>query len=239
METKLENLPTSVAHKPTPWNTCLWLMYEDSFNFQWDEGQPSATEKYARAFGLDVKTFMDDVSAQSGIDSFYNVTTACTSDSECQGTCAIRTDATSGYCIAKWYGFSHAWAPASLFEPEPKCPVTINGITFEPVDLEGLITAIYDGANISTVFTGNRFNGANYSEDQYGRKLDPTYRDSNPGFFHIATTNMLGKLNTPFIIDRNTDAGVWNIAVGGFKVYNQTAMTPAEAAQKFYAVDSL
>ncbi|GMF45012.1 unnamed protein product [Phytophthora lilii] len=227
------------VRKPTPWNTRLWLTYEDSFNIQWDEGQPSATEKYAKVFGLDVKTFMDGVSSQSGVDSFFNASTVCTSDADCDASfCGIRTNATSGYCIAPWYGFSHAWAPAALNEKEPRCPVTFNGVTFQPMDLEGLITAVYSAANISTVFTGHRFNGDDYSVDQYGRILDPTYRDLNPGFAHIAAANMLGRLNTPFIIDGNTDYPVWNIAVGRFEVYNQTAMTPAEAAQKFYAVDS-
>ncbi|GMF10251.1 unnamed protein product [Phytophthora lilii] len=123
METQLENLPTSVVHTPTPWNTRLWLMYEDSFNFQWDEGQPSATEKYARAFGLDVKTFMDGLSAKTGIDSFFNVTDACTSDNDCHwASCGIRANATSGYCIPQWYGFSHAWAPAALLSRNPNPP---------------------------------------------------------------------------------------------------------------------
>ncbi|GMF45011.1 unnamed protein product [Phytophthora lilii] len=86
METKLEALPTMAVRKPTPWNTRLWLTYEDSFNFQWDEGQPSATEKYAKVFGLDVKTFMDGVSSQSGVDSFFNASTVCTSDADCDAS---------------------------------------------------------------------------------------------------------------------------------------------------------
>ncbi|KAF1788864.1 Transglutaminase elicitor [Phytophthora cactorum] len=120
MERKLKNLPTSAIQHPSPWNGPSWLTYQDGINYEWKKGQPSPAEKYATAFGLDVKDFMDKVSAQSGIDSQKNFSTSCTSDSDCDYTmCAIRTNATSGYCIEAWYGLSHALAPASVLEKEP------------------------------------------------------------------------------------------------------------------------
>ncbi|ETK71792.1 hypothetical protein F441_21512 [Phytophthora nicotianae CJ01A1] len=245
MEKKLKNLPTSASHHPLPWNGPSWLTYQDSINYEWKKGQPSPAEKYATAFGLNVNDFMNKVSAQSGIDSQKNVSTSCTTGKDCDSSweltmCAIRTNATSGYCIPSWYGLSHAWAPASVIEKEPLCPVVFNGVSFHPIDIMGLITQIYDDANVDVpvVFTGSRYSGGNDSTDSYGRSSDYSYRDVNPGFFHIAASNLLGKLNHTFIIDKYPSYGVWNLPVYGFKVLEQTSMTLKEAAQNFYHVET-
>ncbi|KAF1786922.1 Transglutaminase elicitor [Phytophthora cactorum] len=187
MERKLKNLPTSAIHHPSP------------INYEWKKGQPSPAEKYATAFGLDVKDFMDKhiVHLEQRL-RLHNV--------------RYPYNATSGYCIEAWYGLSHALAPASVLEKEPVCPVTFNGVNFHPIDIKGLITDIYDDVD----------------------ELDYRYRDVNPGFFHIAATNLLGKLNHTFIIDRNPDYIVWNQPVYGFEVYEQTRMALKEAAQTFY-----
>ncbi|KAG6953012.1 hypothetical protein JG688_00013025, partial [Phytophthora aleatoria] len=173
MKRKLKNLPTSAIHDPSPWNGPSWLTYQDGINYEWKKGQPSPAEKYATAFGLNVTDFMDKVSAQNGIDSQKNFSTSCTSNNDCDYTmCAIRTNATSGYCIEAWYGMSGALAPASVLEKEPVCPVTFNGVIFHPIDIKGLITDIYDDVDVSTVFTGSRYNGGNGSVDAYGRSSD-------------------------------------------------------------------
>ncbi|KAF4028393.1 Transglutaminase elicitor [Phytophthora infestans] len=240
MEMKLSNLPSSATYSPSPWNSLLWHTYNDSINYQWSEGQPSATEKYATAFGLDVKTLMDSVSISSGVDSM-NYSIVCTSDSDCDTPwehCGIRAEASSGYCIDAAYGLSHAWAPASVLEKEPKCPVTFSGVTFEPLDIKALLMRIYDTASISTVFTGVRYSGGNFSVDNHGRNEDPAYRDLNPGFFHIAATNILGKHKATFIVDRYASYEVWNQPVDGFTVHEQKVMTPEEAAQTFYRLQT-
>ncbi|KAG3107470.1 hypothetical protein PI124_g16836 [Phytophthora idaei] len=206
MERKLKNLPTLAIHESSPWNGPSWLTYQDGINYEWKKGQPSPAEKYATAFDLNVTDFMDKVSAQNGIDSQKNFSTSCTSNNDCDYTmCAIRTNATSSYCIEAWYG---------------------------------LITDIYDNVDVSTVFTGSRYNGGNGSIDAYGRSSDYRYRDVNPGFFHIAATNLLGKLNHTFIIDRHPGYIVWNQPVYGFDVYEQTNMALKEAAQTFYHLET-
>ncbi|KAG1698001.1 hypothetical protein DVH05_015485 [Phytophthora capsici] len=239
MERKLRNLPTSTTHSSPPWSGGNWLVNVDSINYVWDQGQPSAAEKYATAFGLDVKTFMDDVSAQNGIDSVQNAT-ECTEDKECYEDliCAKRAGKSSGRCLPTWWGMGNAWAAAATLEKEPKCPVTFNGVTFQPMDIKALVTDIYDSANVSYVFTGSRYNGYEDSIDDYGRHTDASYRDLNPGFLHIAATNMLGLLNTTFIVDKDPDYVVWNQPVVGFEVREQMNMTPAEAAKKLYGLDT-
>ncbi|OWZ14725.1 hypothetical protein PHMEG_00011748 [Phytophthora megakarya] len=262
-ELKLKNLPASSAFKPAPWTGSPWPIYQDSINCEWDPNQPSPAEKYAKAFGLDVKTFMDSVSAQNGIDSMIPANaTACSADTECNRedanlVCAKRAGKTSGICITMWYAMDQAWVQAAIFEKEPKCTVTHNGVTFQPMDIKGLITDVYADVDLSYVFTGSRFRGnINDKVDQYGRHSvlnmkcfgegsvdnpsshsDRTYRDLNPGFLHIAATNMLGRLNSTFVFDKEANYGVINQPAVGFEVDEQTVMTTAEDAKKFYKLD--
>ncbi|GMG16563.1 unnamed protein product [Phytophthora fragariaefolia] len=241
MEANLANLPTVGVHTPSPWPGPYWPTYQDGINVVWSPGEPSAAEKYATAFGLDVTDFMDKVSKDNGIDSMSSHT-VCSSDSDCSSltdgsSCAIRAGKTSGYCIPTWYGICHAWTPAAMLEDEPQCAVTYNGVTFQPMDIKALLSDVYDGATVTTVFTGTRYNGGTDSTDEYGRHSSDSYRDLNPAYFHIAAANLLGKLNATFIADVTAGSEVWNQPVRGFKVYEQTNMTLAEAAQTFYGLD--
>ncbi|KAG7386057.1 hypothetical protein PHYPSEUDO_000725 [Phytophthora pseudosyringae] len=170
MEMTLKNLPTEGVHTPSPWPGPYWPTYQDGINVQWSQGEASPAEKYATAFGLDPTDFMDKVSKDNGIDSMSS-RTKCSSNNDCASltdgsACAMRAGASSGYCIPTWFGICHAWTPASMMEAEPNCPVTHNGVTFHPMDLKALISDIYDGASVSTVFTGSRFNGGTDSPDE-------------------------------------------------------------------------
>ncbi|OWY99932.1 Transglutaminase elicitor, partial [Phytophthora megakarya] len=242
METKLKNLPTTAVYKHSPWAGSNWPTYLDSINYNWNKDQLSPAEKYATAFGLNVTKFMDNVSAQNGINANMN-RTECTTNQECfdpnvDTVCGKRVGNDSGYCIPTWFGICNAWAPAAILEQEPNCPVTYNGVTFQPMDIKALVTDIYDDANLTGVFTGARYYGTDDSINEYGSHTDNSYRDLNPGYFHIAAANLLGLLNTTFIIDRDAGVEVWNQPVVGFKVYEQTAMTTTEAAQTFYGLES-
>ncbi|KAG1697992.1 hypothetical protein DVH05_015476 [Phytophthora capsici] len=241
METTLANLPTVGVHTPSPWPGPYWPTYQDSINVIWSPGEPSPAEKYATAFGLDVTDFMDKVSADNGIDSMSSHT-VCSSDSDCSSltdgsSCAIRAGKTSGYCIPTWYGICHAWTPAAMLEEEPQCAVTYNGVAFQPLDIKALISDVYDGATVTTVFTGTRYNGGTDSTDEYGRHSSDAYRDLNPAYFHIAAANLLGNLNATFIADVTAGSEVWNQPVRGFKVYEQTEMSLEEAASTFYGLE--
>jgi hypothetical protein len=242
MEMNLKKLPTTGVHTPAPWAGPYWPTYQDSINVKWNQGQPSAAEKYAKAFGKDVATFMNNVSKKNGIDS-QSTRRKCSSNNDCSGLtdgsqCSIRAGKTSGYCIPTWFGICHAWAPAAILEAEPNCPVTHNGVTFQPMDLKALVSSIYDGAKISTVFTGARFNGGTDTTDSYGRHSNNAFRDLNPAYFHIASANLLGKLNTTFVVDVTAGSEVWNQPVRGFKVYEKTAMSLASAAKTFYGLQT-
>ncbi|KAK1937014.1 Peptidyl-prolyl cis-trans isomerase H [Phytophthora citrophthora] len=235
----------SSGHAPsTPWASSYWPTFQDSINHAWKRGEPSPSEKYATAFGLNVKEFKNKISARNGVDSRRR-STPCTEDSDCEGrndgsVCGKRDGLTSGYCIPGWFGICHAWAPAAILEPEPQCDVTKNGVTFHVMDIKGLITSIYDGAAIKTVFTGARFNGPDSpaNKDQYGRFMDAARRDLGPGYFHIAITNIMGKQKRSFVVDVTAGAEVWNQPVRSFKVQKMDLVNTHMASMQYFGVSS-
>jgi hypothetical protein len=224
-----------------PWPSSYWPTYEDGINYVWnaaDRMPPS--EKYARAYGLDPAEFTKKVSQTSGIMS-QSMRTKCTQTSDCaplkdSSACAKRTGETSGFCIPTWFGVCHAWAPAAIEEREPRCAVTKNGVTFQPFDIKALITQMYDGANLDTIFTGTRFNGPDQPVrlDNFDRYIDPTRRDMGPGFFHIALVNILGIRKASVVVDVDQDSQVWNQPVRGYEVMSATTLTPSQASQTFF-----
>ncbi|EEY60772.1 glycoprotein elicitor-like protein [Phytophthora infestans T30-4] len=204
----------------TPWASSYWPTYQDSINHVWKTGEASASEKYAKA-------------------------PVCTTSSDCTSrkdgsVCAKRDGMSSGYCIPAWLGICHAWAPAAILEPEPQCDVTKNGVTFHVMDIKGLLTSLYDGASIKTVFTGARFNGSDSpaNKDQYGRFTDASRRDLGAGFFHIAITNIMAKHNQPFVVDVTSGAEVWNQPVRSFKVQNMDLVDTHVASMRYFGVPS-
>ncbi|CAH0489032.1 unnamed protein product [Peronospora farinosa] len=247
LETDLTKLSSKCARHPTPWPSGYWPAYADSINFLWNKKTNiSASEKYAKAFGHDVKTFMDEVSSTRGIDYMMKMKKKpCTTRADCKEVgddsfCGIRAGKKKGYCIPKWPGICHAWAPASILEPEPICPVEHNGVVFEPFDIKALITMTYDGSKIPTIFTGRRFSGndtRDNGKDQYGRFLDGNRRDISPGYFHIAATNILCGFQYSFIIDISAGNEVWNQPVSSFEITRMSWMTPTDAAKKYFKVD--
>ncbi|KAJ0409636.1 hypothetical protein P43SY_008508 [Pythium insidiosum] len=225
---------------PAPWPASYWPTYLDSINYRFVPSDPSPAEKYAQAFGFDVKDFSDRVSGGKGIDLWYD-RKPCRQDWDCSGlgdgsTCAIRRGKTSGVCIPRWWGICHAWAPASILEPEPKCNVQKNGVTFTPRDLKGLMTAIYDDAKLGVVFTGARYDGSASSakKDKYGRYVDAALRDIGPGFFHIAVTNIMGRFKKSFVVDVTADAPVWNQPVLGYDIQELRIVDTAAASMQFF-----
>nr|CAL47420.1 transglutaminase elicitor precursor [Phytophthora cinnamomi] len=243
MEMNLQKLPTVGVYTPSPWAGPYWPTYQDSINVCLGARDSRvllrSTPKALRQ-GTSRRFMGCRVRRNNGVDS-QSGRKKCTSDNDCSALangsgCAIRDGDTSGYCIPMWFGICHAWAPAAILEAEPNCPVTHNGVTFQPLDIKALISSVYDGAGVGTVFTGARFNGGTDSTDEYGRHSNNAFRDLNPAYFHIASANLLGNLKATFVVDVTAGAEVWNQPVRGFKVYEQTSMTPKKAAHPFYGL---
>jgi hypothetical protein len=242
--TTLKEQYASAAAPSTPWPGSYWPTYQDSINVIWKSGEKSASEKYAKAYGLDPTDFKDKVSANNGIDS-RSSSTQCTADTDCTSrndgsVCSKRKGATSGYCIPTWYGICHAWSPAALLEEEPQCDVVKNGQTFHVMDIKALMTDLYDGAGITTVFTGARFNGPDtpVSLDSYGRYQSATRRDLGAGFFHIAIANILGKHKQSFVADVTAGSQVWNQPVRSYSVQTMELVDTAQASQQYFGTST-
>jgi hypothetical protein len=232
------------AFKDAPWPSSYWPIYADGINARWDQSQKSPAEKYALGFGLDPKNFMDKVSKNNGILS-QKTRRKCKQTSDCDSLkdgsfCGIRAGETSGFCIPGWFGICHAWAPAAILEAEPKCAVTRGNVTFQPFDIKALLTQVYDGAEITTVFTGARFNGPDDPADldQYGRYKDAARRDIGPGFFHIAITNIMARFKKSFVVDVTAGAQVWNQPVRNYDVVEMKEMDMTEASLQFFKTPS-
>ncbi|EGZ06319.1 hypothetical protein PHYSODRAFT_246587 [Phytophthora sojae] len=215
---------TSGSAPTTPWASSYWSTFQDGINRVWKAGEPSPSEKYAVADGL-------------------NSSTPCTADADCTNrkdgsVCAKRDGSTAGYCIPTWFGICHAWAPAAILEPEPQCDVTKNGVTFRVFDIKALVTTLYGGASIRTVFTGARFNGPDTpaTKDQYGRFTNAARRDMGAGFFHIAIANIMGKQKRSFVVDVTAGAEVWNQPVRSFVVRNMDLVNTRTASMKYFGI---
>lgn len=243
MEVNFNTLKSQYASgtAPTiPWAGSYWPMFQDSINYRWQSSEPSAAEKYAKAYGLDATTFMNKISAKTGVDS-QKSSRSCASDNDCSGlndgsACAKREGASTGRCIPTWYGICHAWSPAAILEAEPQCDVTKNNVTFHVFDIKALATYVYDGAAVKTVFTGARFNGPDSpaTTDQYGRYTNAARRDLGPGYFHIAIANIMGKQNRSFVVDVTAGAEVWNQPVRSYSVQQMNIVNTRTASRKFF-----
>ncbi|KAL4146274.1 hypothetical protein PRNP1_012142 [Phytophthora ramorum] len=239
--TTLKNQFSYASAPNAPWPGSYWPTFQDGINHVWKGGEACASEKYAKAYGLDVEDFKNKISANNGVDSRKSSST-CSRKSDCASgsECAKRDRSSTGYCIPSWYGICHAWAPAALLEQEPKCNVELNGVKFHVMDIKALLTEVYDGADIPTVFTGARFNGPDSPSaiDQYRRFTDATRRDMGAGFFHIAISNIMGKHQHPFIIDVAADSEVWNQPVWSYNVESMEIIDTAEACGKHFGTTS-
>jgi hypothetical protein len=108
-----------------------------------------------------------------------------------------------------WEGYCHAWAAASIMEPEPTGLRIVNAgdkeVQFSVGDQKALLTVCYDVAPIDR--WGERWNSDGYdatdiSPDKLLELLD----------YHIRSNN------TPFVLDIEPDSEVWNHPVYAYAV---------------------
>ncbi|MFT3713331.1 MAG: hypothetical protein QM817_37220 [Archangium sp.] len=245
LELRFDALPLQGEASVIPWAGSYWPTYEDNINYRWAGAQSdSPSLKYEKAFG---GTGVEDaVSRNHGIES---VSKTCTETTQCDSflgeTCAKRPGRTEGRCVATWWGICHAWTPASILFPEPRNPVTKNGITFEVQDLKALASLVHNSTR--TKFVSLRCNKHNTTPDGTGIRLDPygrpidadrECRDTNAGTYHVLLANYLGLMRQSFAEDRTNSYEVWNQPLRGFKVTSQREVTAREANQLIGVTES-
>jgi hypothetical protein len=235
LELTAANLPMTGQARNIPWAASYWPIYQDNINYKWNGATTDApSTKYGKAFGL---TGVEDaVSKAHGIDAHAGATT-CTQDSDCKSdlaeACAKRDGQTSGKCIPTWFGICHAWAPLAILLPEPKKPVTHNGVEFKINDIKALLTLVHD--RTESRFVSLRCDQLDSQQevnfDKYGRPTGASTgcKDTNPGTFHVLMTNYLGKQGESFVYDRTWDGEVWNQPLRGYRITSMAEVTALDA----------
>lgn len=239
LEYRIDALPMSGEAANIPWAGSYWPTYQDNINFKWGGANTdSPAKKYERAFYPDGGTKVEDlVSRYHGIDS---VQKSCQAETDCSSefgeVCARRDGADAGRCVATWWGICHAWAPASILLPEPRYPVTKNGITFQPQDLKALGSLVYN--NTTSKFVSLRCNkqnslpdGGGIQYDEYGRPTDAhrECRDTNAGTYHVLLANYLGIQKQSFVEDRTYNYEVWNQPLRSYSITQKLEVSANDA----------
>ncbi len=97
-----------------------------------------------------------------------------------------------------WYGHCNGWTAAAIRHAEPQHSVTMNGITFTPADIKGLLAEIYI-YNDHTVLTGEDTN-------------------INAGVFHALITNWLGRGSHALAMEADPTDEKWNYPIYAYAV---------------------
>jgi hypothetical protein len=138
--------------------------------------------------------------------------------------------------VPTWRGICDGWSAAAQMMPRPVKSVILTtpqgtGITFFPEDIKALGSLLYARAQDNVIFLGKRcypvvgvFTGG----------CDAT----NPGAFHKAIANRVGKLKKSFNADISTTSEVWNYPVKSYKFtyYNVFSDVESTDFKKVYEV---
>ena len=142
----------------------------------------------------------------------------------------------AGY-VETWMGICHGWAPASYMLPRPIKTIEVTAVDgytkvkFRPSDLKSLASQLWATGQQQTKIIGGRCNKKNPRTDRRtGRILDQECFDNNPGTWHLAVTNQLGRLQKTFVMDATYDYEVWNHPVTeySYTYFNPKTMQEAE-----------
>ncbi len=222
---EVAQLPVEGHSKSVPIAGDYWATARDSINYRWNGSEPSPAEKVEAGLGL--RGFAKHITENYGI--YQSQFRHCKESSECSdlmdgSSCVTprETDGSDkpGRCIPGWWGICHGWAPYAFSEPAATKPVTKNGVTFYPGDLTALMSLVY-GEDLPTKFLSGRCNleDKKITYDASGRAVPGECRD-NPGAIFVVATNLLGKRQQAFVVDRTVDWEVWNQPVEGYKITN-------------------
>lgn len=118
-----------------------------------------------------------------------------------------------------WYGHCNGWSAASIRHAEPRNRVTRNGQVFQPHHIKALLTEINMNAKFNRYLAGVPCRQASPRLSAASRQ-DPavmsTCEDVNPGTFHLALANWLGKAGHPVVFDMSPGEQLWNYPVYDF-----------------------
>lgn len=115
--------------------------------------------------------------------------------------------------IPSWVGACHGTAPSALRHSRPAHAITVlsadgkHHIVFYPSDIKALLAHAWATNGGPSAVMGSRC-----------QQIKGSCKDTNPGSFHLALTNLIGLNNKPIIIDTDSGPQVWNRPVISYKL---------------------
>jgi hypothetical protein len=149
--------------------------------------------------------------------------------------------------VESWMGLCHGWAAAAYLDARPTQAVQMTAvdgtkINFYPDDIKAL--SVLKWSNGSAVLNGvaaNRFIGGRCNskepkiDEASGRIDDQECFDTNPGTFHLALVNQIGRNKRSMVMDATFDYEVWNQPI---KSYSYQFFNPKTKARASNFVDA-
>lgn len=240
MTRKVAELPAAGESERKPFPSNWWPMRKGGIAWRWlGESTLSPAEKYdtltdranirSVTMTLAQKDYKGDPVNEDAQPETFEIGRATEWEHKNHGRYGTRDP-------ESWYGHCNGWASYVINEDEPMRPVSVRYdaatrritecanasadgcIKFELGDINALGAELYwaDAARM----LGRRCEEAesDFTFDAHGRVDKVECRDGNAGSFHIVVTNMLGRLNRPFIVDLTADREVWNFPVYKYEV---------------------
>lgn len=158
---------------------------------------------------------------------------------------AAKEPAWFGHCNGTSATVSRFQNPSnSVSRPRGCVPGTDPGcVVFSPSDIRALLSEINMSA-LSKFVSGKRCELT--SEQLNSRpaiRSNPRIKDAcddvDPGSFHVALVNFIGRKKQPVMFDYNMDEEVWNYPIYGFSYTNSQPLTEAQALEQLGYAGSL
>lgn len=109
-----------------------------------------------------------------------------------------------------WFGHCNGWSAAALNVPEPRKPITIDGVEFSVGDQKALISESW--MEFSGDFIGRRVNDkGDFSSDRFW--------DVAPAQFTLILANIVSGGNRGIVFDRFTGDQVWNQPLVAYRFF--------------------
>ena len=130
--------------------------------------------------------------------------------------------------IFPWAGMCDGMAMAAINLPRPKKAVALwsidgkNKIKFYPEDIKALGTLLFKQGRYPHIVIGQRCSEEPPTFSENGRYSKPECFNTNPGTFHIALANQIGRGRRSFVMDSTAGVEIWNFPILGyeFKYFN-------------------
>jgi Transglutaminase elicitor len=138
--------------------------------------------------------------------------------------------------VPTWRGICDGFASASQMMPRPVRAVTMSTprgipVTFYPEDIKAIGSLSYAKSQKNPIFLGKRcLSAALFFTDACD--------ETNPGTFHKALVNRVGRTKKSFIADVSPGSEVWNYPIKSYKFTYYNVFTEQDAKDVRDAVES-